>query len=77
MSAKGTVGAAFVDFLNAASTGDGSANASIHWFQYNGDTYVVEDRSAAATFAATDIVVKLSGLVELSTATVGDHTLIG
>jgi S-layer protein len=58
------------DALNAASTGDGgTTNSIISWFQYGGNTYIVEDNSAAATFGAADIVVKLTGLVDLSTAT--------
>jgi S-layer protein len=40
------------------------------WFQSAGDTYVVEDNSSTATFQnGVDTLVKLSGLVDLSTAT--------
>jgi hypothetical protein len=39
---------------------------------YAGDTYVVQDLSAVATFATTDIVVKITGLVDLSGLAVTD-----
>ena len=68
--------ASFSDYLDQATTGDGSAAAALGWFQYGGDTYVVEDKSADAAFVVgTDIIVKLSGLVELKNSTVGDHIL--
>lgn len=53
--------------LDLAAAGDGSTNGIIKWFQYDGNTYIVEDMSAASTFTATtDIAVKLTGLVDLS-----------
>ena len=70
--------AAFADYLNAAAAGDGSVNSHAKWFVYGGNTYIVEDKTtnAAGTFAATDIVVKLTGLVDLSTATgAGTHII--
>lgn len=69
-SAKLNVNAAttLTDALNIAAAGDGSTNGAISWFQYGGNTYVVEDNSAGATFGAADIVVKLTGLIDLSTA---------
>jgi len=64
--------------LNLAAAGDGSANSKVSWFQFGGNTYVVEDNTAGATLAATDQVVKLVGTVDLSTATftAGTHTLV-
>ncbi len=59
-----------VNALSLASTADGSTNSTIKWFQYAGDTYVVE-HNATAGFATGDVVVKLSGLHDLSTATLG------
>ena len=52
-------------------TSDGStAISSSGWFQFGGDTYVVTDVSTATSFVnGTDMVVKLTGLVDLSTAT--------
>ena len=41
----------------------------IRWFQFGGNTYIVQDRSGSADFVnGTDIVVALTGLVDLSTA---------
>ena len=57
-----------VNALDLALAGDGSTNGAIKWFQYGGDTYVVEDLSVGAVTAVTDIVVKLTGLIDLSTA---------
>lgn len=60
--------AAFADFLQAAAAG--SADRVV-WFQFAGDTYLVQDVSAGATFInGADQVVKLVGLVDLSTATI-------
>ena len=63
--------AVFQDFLDAGTASAGTAtNSNISWFQFGGNTYVVEDNSAATTFQnAGDAVVKLTGLVDLSTAT--------
>ena len=61
--------ASFSDYLNAASAGDGSTNAAISWFAFGGNTYIVEDASAGASFVAgTDAVVALTGVVDLSAA---------
>jgi hypothetical protein len=57
------------DALNIAAAGDGSTNGAVSWFQYGGNTYLVEDNTAGATIAVTDVVVKLTGLLDLSTAT--------
>jgi len=63
----------FTAYLNASaaafvSTGD---NAVLHWFQFGGNTYITQDTSELVTFLADfDTVVQLSGLVDLSTATV-------
>ena len=66
--------AVFQDYANAVvnAGGDSSANGHLGWFQFNGDTYVVESLHNASTTADfvnnTDLVVKLTGLVDLSTA---------
>jgi S-layer protein len=61
--------------LTLATQNAGGANSQISWFQYGGNTYVVENNTAAG-FDATDIVVKLTGLVDLSNATnSGTHVL--
>jgi S-layer protein len=76
-AAKITLGgtAVFQDYANAAinAGGNSSVNATISWFQYNGDTYIVESLHNATTTAdfknGTDVVVKLTGIHDLSTAT--------
>jgi S-layer protein len=55
---------------NTAAAGNGT-DGSIVWFQFGGNTYILEDNTAGAYAAATDIVVKLTGTVDLSTATLG------
>ncbi|WP_297506531.1 S-layer protein [uncultured Caulobacter sp.] len=68
--------AVFQDFLDNAAAGN--ATNKVSWFQYGGDTYIVQDVAAGATFQnGSDIVVKLTGLVDLSKATfsAGAHTL--
>jgi len=65
--------AVFQDYLDAAAAAtNAAANGNYAWFQWAGNTYLVQDNSDNATFAnGTDIVVKLTGLVDLSTATGG------
>ena len=75
-SAKVTLAstASFSDYANAVvvAGGDASVNAKLGWFQYGGDTYVVESlHNATAVGAAqftdgTDIIVKLTGSVDLA-----------
>ncbi|ROR03156.1 DUF4214 domain-containing protein [Desulfosoma caldarium] len=56
--------------LDIACAGDGSTNAIIKWFKYADNTYIVEDMSADANFVAeTDLVIKLTGLADLSDST--------
>jgi len=68
--------AAFADFLNAAAAGNGGANALVKWFQFGGDTYVVLDNDAANTYQnGVDSIIKLTGLVNLATATLTTEVL--
>jgi len=53
----------FQGALNIAAAGDGATNSAVNYFQFSGNTYVVVDNTAGATFAATDAVIKLTGLV--------------
>lgn len=75
-SAKLALGdtAVFQDYANLAiaSTDTGA----ITWFQYGGNTYIVENVSndASAFTNATDVIVKLTGLVDLSTASFSSST---
>lgn len=53
----------------AAAAADSTTNGQITWFQYGGNTYVVQELGAnAAVIGTDDIVVKLTGLIDLSTA---------
>lgn len=55
--------------LNLLSTGNGAVNAAVGWGVWGGDTYVVVDVSAGATFVdSTDIVIKLTGVTNLAAA---------
>jgi S-layer protein len=66
----------FAQFLAAASAGNGLATGIGSWFQSGGDTYVVVDNSAAATFVdGADFLVKLTGLVDLTKASVTAEVL--
>lgn len=65
--------AAFADFLQAAaaSTFAVGADSAVKWFQFGGDTYVVNDRTANNTsfVNGADQVIKLTGIVDLSAST--------
>ena len=58
--------------LDAAAAGDGSTNGALSWFQYGGNTYIVQDLSSQSDFQSGDIVVKLVGEHDLSGMTVAD-----
>lgn len=68
--------ATLANYLDSAAAGDGSTNEVISWFNYGGNTYVVVDNTAGATFtAATDSVIVLTGTIDLSTSSVTDGVL--
>ena len=46
-----------------------TADAGANWFQYGSDTYVVA-ADATVGVGADDVVVKISGLVDLGTAAI-------
>ncbi len=76
LGAKITGQASLAAYLDAASAGDGHGTARMNWFQFGGDTYVVLDSGAGATFTGgTNTVVKLAGTVDLSHSTVANGTL--
>ncbi|WP_156906365.1 beta strand repeat-containing protein [Novosphingobium acidiphilum] len=58
-------------YLNAAVQAAGASANSVEWFQYAGNTYLVENHAANENHftALTDQVVELHGLVNLSSAT--------
>ncbi|MHB8762684.1 MAG: beta strand repeat-containing protein [Coriobacteriia bacterium] len=59
--------AVFQDYANEAIKT--SANTDITWFQFGGNTYVVQNDSASTSFVnGTDDIIKITGLVDLSTA---------
>lgn len=71
--------AVFADYLNLASSGNvtlAAGTTAVSHFQFAGDTYVVADVSAATSFVnGADMVVKLTGIVDLSTAVISTATL--
>ena len=74
--------AVFQDYANAVITqgGNASANGAFGWFQFGGNTYLVESRHDGSGVNAsfengTDFIVKLSGLVDLSTASLSGNVL--
>ena len=67
--------ATFVDYLNEAAKTTGT-EGELSWFQFGGNTYIVQDNSTSTTFqAGDDIVVEIIGEVDLSGMTVGDGEL--
>ena len=62
-----------------ASLGNAASNAANGWFQFQGDTYYVQSRhdgnSNAHFVGGTDIVVKLTGLLDLSQAQLVGNSL--
>jgi S-layer protein len=64
--------AVFQDYANAVvqAGGDAHTNAYIGWFQFGGDTYVVESMHNGVSTPSfsnnTDLVVKLTGLIDLA-----------
>lgn len=75
LAAKVTLGAAatFDQYLDGAAAGIADTLA---WFNFGGDTFLVVDRSAGATFvSATDAVIKLTGTVTLNTSSIATELL--
>ena len=65
-----------------AASGDATGNYGVAWFQFNGNTFLVQDNvggTAGVFDNGTDIIVKLTGLVDLSASSfneVGQGTLL-
>jgi S-layer protein len=70
-STKADVSAAtsLTNAYDVAVTAAGNTNNQISWFQYAGNTYVVNHTGSTSDLATTDVVVKITGLIDLSTAT--------
>ncbi|BDV01801.1 S-layer protein [Thermodesulfomicrobium sp. WS] len=67
--------ALFADYLQAAAAG--TTAGEMKWFQFSGNTYVVNDASATAAFVnGTDQIVELVGLLDLSKSTVSAAGLL-
>ncbi|HZH26719.1 MAG TPA: DUF4214 domain-containing protein [Azospirillaceae bacterium] len=64
-------------YLNAAAAGTGGGtNGAISWFQFGNKTYVVQDLSNSNVFVnGTDLVVELTGLVNVGSAIHSGHVL--
>lgn len=59
---------AAVDLAVAGTSGN--TDAEVKWFVYGGNTYITVDGSASTSLAATaDQIIKLSGVLDLSTST--------
>lgn len=74
--------AVFQDYANAViqQGGNASVNGAFGWFQFNGDTYLVESRhdgsgNNASFVNGTDMIIKLTGLIDLSVATQSGQAL--
>jgi len=71
------------DYANAVvnAGGDSSTNGHIGWFQFGTDTYLVEsNHNAVATHDfqnGTDIIVKLTGLIDLSQSSLNANGGVG
>ncbi|ABB44991.1 Hemolysin-type calcium-binding region [Sulfurimonas denitrificans DSM 1251] len=63
--------AVFQDYANEAINLIGAND--IAWFQFDGNTYLVMDKTDTTVFTENqDVIVKLTGLIDLSTATFND-----
>ncbi len=61
--------------INAALAVANTANETA-WFQYAGNTYVVQNDSTEAAATANDIIVKINGLVDLTNSTLTGADLV-
>jgi S-layer protein len=63
------------DIAADLANGGTAGVAGISWFQFNGNTFIVQDVDGNGAFTnGTDIVVKLTGLIDLSGASFNDVT---
>ncbi len=80
VSTKVALGSTVQNLDNALTAAMGAATdgTEVLWFQYGSDTYMVQDVDGGNTVTAGDLVVKLTGTVDLSTATFNatDHAVV-
>ena len=69
-----TVNQAIAMALNTLNNNTGSSTDNAAWFQYNGNTYIVNDYYAGF-WGPNDQAVKLAGTVDLSNVTISGHTI--
>lgn len=62
--------------LNKAITSNGTAEGLISWFNFENNTYLVDDLSSATAMNAEVIVVQLTGLHDFSQAKIDNGALI-
>jgi S-layer protein len=72
--------ATLANYLDSAAAGNGTTAGGgddeiITWFEFGGNSYIVMDNTAGATFAATDAVLALTGTGILDDATLTDGVL--
>ena len=67
IAAPGLNLAAAADLVSASLT-SGAGAGQVVWFQYGGDTYILEHNTAGTAYAVGDVLVRLSGAIDLSTA---------
>lgn len=60
--------------LNIAA--NGTSGHDVTWFTLSGNTYIVADNSTGTTLGTADIVVKLSGVMDLSHATIDASNIV-
>ena len=63
-----------LDLALAAATNNAVAG-QINWFQYGADTYAVQNVDGTNGIDATDIIVKLTGTVDLAASAVAAGVL--
>ncbi len=64
------------NYLAAASAGDGGTNSVLTHFQFGGNTYLVVDKGAGASFTdGTDGFIELTGLVTLKGSSTASEIL--
>jgi S-layer protein len=73
--------AVFQDYLNAAINAGKGTNFGAAWFQWNGDTFIAESGTNAGAGHSSfvngaDYVVRLTGVVDLTTATVAGGAIM-